>query len=114
MYMVAAHNQNLFYIAVDGDRKPITFAQTLFSECCGKFSPDGKWVAYHSDEPGRGTRELWVTLFPGPGPRMRISEDGAGLARWGRDGTELFFLNSGNRLRAANSGSSTLNVGSTR
>jgi predicted Ser/Thr protein kinase len=52
-------------------------------------SPDGRWLAYLSDESGKV--ELYVTAFPGPGGKWQISTDGADSARWGRDGREIFY-----------------------
>ena len=53
------------------------------------FSPDGKWIAYDADESGR--REIYVTPFPGPGGRQRVSVSGGVYPRWRGDGTELFY-----------------------
>jgi Tol biopolymer transport system component len=52
-------------------------------------SPDGRWVAYESNE--SGTTEVYVQPFPGPGPKIRISLDGGSTPRWSRDGRELLF-----------------------
>jgi len=56
----------------------------------GVVSPDSKWIAYTSDESG-GSNEVYVTSFPIRGPRWRISSAGGSLARWSRDGKELFY-----------------------
>jgi serine/threonine-protein kinase len=57
-----------------------------------KFSPDGRWVAYTSDESGRF--EVYVQPFPGPGGKRQISTDGGIMPVWARSGRELFFLSS--------------------
>ena len=101
MYGTVGQNQNLFYMRVDGDKKPTPFVQTSFSEYAARVSPDGKWVAYRSNESGRP--EVWIAPFPGPGKRTQVSTDGVavGYPRWRRDGKELFFLDIRARLMAA-------------
>ena len=59
-------------------------------ESQGRVSPDGRWIAYASDETGR--QEVYVQSFPGPGPRTQVSLNGGRTARWRHDGKELFFL----------------------
>ena len=59
------------------------------------FSPDGRWLAYVSDETGE--REVYVTRYPGPAGSQIISVDGGQEPRWSRDGRELFY-NRGDRL----------------
>jgi hypothetical protein len=54
-----------------------------------KFSPDGRWVAYSSDESGKP--EVYVQAFPGPGPKLQISNDGGTDPVWRRSGGELFY-----------------------
>ena len=71
------------------DRQPIPVAQTPAEERDGRFSPDGKWVAYASDETGQN--EVFVRPFPGPGPAVRVSTAGGSLPFWRRDGKELYY-----------------------
>ena len=59
-------------------------------------SPDGRWLAYASDE--SGTWEIYVQTFPVPGRRRTISTDGGAQPRWRRDGRELFYLALDRRL----------------
>ena len=68
-----------------------------FNEASPMFAPDGRWVAYVSDESGRN--EVYVLPFPGPGGKRQISTDGGGGPVWARDGRELFYL-SGTQLMA--------------
>ena len=56
-------------------------------------SPDGKWIAYTSDETGR--LEAFLNAFPGPGRREPVSTNGAGFVRWGAGGRELIFWSTG-------------------
>jgi len=71
------------------DRKPRPFLKTPFNEYRPRFSPDGRWLAYQSNESGR--LEVYVRPFPGPGPKTKVSTDGGGRPTWGRDGRELFY-----------------------
>ncbi len=64
-------------------------ADTRFQEGSAKFSPDGKWVAYSSNESGRP--QVYVQAFPGPGPKIQISNDGGIDPVWRRSGGELYF-----------------------
>jgi hypothetical protein len=73
--------------------------QTTFRELEAVFSPDGRWIAYNSDESGRS--EVFVTPFPGPGRKWQVSPGGGLLPRWSRTGKEIFFIGPGERLNAA-------------
>jgi hypothetical protein len=73
--------------------------QTQFNEGDGWLSPDGRWIAYSSNESGVG--ELYVAPFPGPGGTVRVSSAGGRNPRWRRDGTEIFYLAPDNKLMAA-------------
>jgi DNA-binding winged helix-turn-helix (wHTH) protein/Tol biopolymer transport system component len=72
------------------DRKPIPFLQTPFNEMHAQVSPDGRWVAYASDE--SGTWEVYVQSFPVPGAKRTISVGGGAEPQWRRDGRELYYL----------------------
>ena len=65
----------------------------------GQFSPDGRWVAYVSDESGRN--EVYVAPFPGPGGKWQISTAGGTYPRWRRDGTEIFYVSPDSKLMSA-------------
>ena len=82
-----------------GDSKPTPLVQTSFREGFGKVSPDGRWLAYVSDESGRP--EIYVRPLDGGSGRWRISQSGGMQPRWRRDGGELFFLSAAGRLMAA-------------
>jgi len=69
-----------------------TVARTPFDEMYPTFSPDGKWLAYTSDESGRN--EVFVTAFPTPGAKHKISTEGGHSPAWARTGKELFYLHS--------------------
>ena len=75
--------------------------QTSYNEHLTRFSSDGNWIAYVSDETGRN--EVYVQPFhPGakPGSRVTISTNGGSWPRWRRDGKELFYLALDSRLMA--------------
>ena len=82
-----------------GEHKPFPFVNTSFDEALGQFSPDGRWVAYHSNESGR--HEVYVQPFPGPGGKWQISTSGGIEPRWRRDGKELFYIAPDGKLMAA-------------
>jgi hypothetical protein len=90
---------DLFVLPLSGDHKPFPFLQTQFNEGQGQFSPDGRWIAYRSDESGRG--EVYVAPFPGSGGKWQISTGGGIYPRWRRDGTEILYFTPDNRLMAA-------------
>jgi len=81
---------DLWVLPLSGDRKPVPFLRTKANEHGGRFSPDGKWMAYHSDE--TGSQEVYVQPFPASGGRWQVSKDGGGYPKWRRDGKELFYL----------------------
>ena len=79
--------------------KPIVFVQTGAQEQAPAFSPDGRWLAYTSDETGR--QEIFVRPFPGPGGAWQVSTNGGDLAAWSRTRRELIYRAPDNRLMIA-------------
>lgn len=77
---------------------PKPFVRTPFEERDGQFSPDGRWIAYQSNESGR--LEVYVQPFPGPGGRWQVSTEGGAQVRWRGDGKELYYLALDGRLMA--------------
>jgi eukaryotic-like serine/threonine-protein kinase len=73
------------------DRKAQPFLATHFNEGGASFSPDGRWIAYVSNESGRP--EVYVQPYPGPGGKWQISSDGGAEPLWNRNGRELFYRN---------------------
>lgn len=72
------------------DRKPAIYRQTPFNEHHAHLSPDGRWMAYASDESGRW--EVYVGAFPPVGGRWQISAAGGSEPRWRSDGKEVFYV----------------------
>jgi serine/threonine protein kinase len=89
---------DLWAWALDGSRPSFPIAQTDADDRDGQFSPDGKWVAFESDESGRF--EVYVQRFPGPGTKWPISTNGGAQVRWARNGRELFYLSLDGQLMA--------------
>ena len=85
-------------LPLTGDRKAFPFLSTPFNERQGAFSPDGKWVAYASNESGRN--EVYVRPFPTPGGQWQISTSGGDAPRWRADGKELYYMASDGKLMA--------------
>lgn len=83
-------------------RKPLPFLQTPFNELHGQFSPNGRWIAYQSNQSGR--QEIYIRPFRGregiPGEERQIAFAGGVLPRWRRDGKELFYVGADRRLMA--------------
>jgi serine/threonine protein kinase/Tol biopolymer transport system component len=100
-------------VPVAGDGKPVSFMVTRFNEGFADFSPDGRWVAYASDESRPNQPQVYVAPFPGPGGKRLISAAVGGLPRWRRDGKELFFGTVDGRVMrvAVNGSGASLEVG---
>jgi Tol biopolymer transport system component len=89
-------NWDIMTLSVEGDEKsgwkpgePKPFVNTIFSEYEPAFSPDGRWLAYHSNE--SGIYEVYVRPFPGPGGKWQVSNGGGVVPKWSRNGRELFY-----------------------
>ena len=84
--------------------KPFTVLATEFEERSGQISPEGRWLAYQSNESGRF--EIWIRPFPVPGTpvksdeRWQFSTGGGRDVRWRRDGKEIFYVGLDGRLVA--------------
>jgi hypothetical protein len=80
---------DIWTLDVEADRHPRPLVRTRFNEEYAEFSPDGKWIAFVSDESGRD--EVYVQPYPGPGPRRQISNSRGTQPAWSRTGRELFY-----------------------
>jgi Tol biopolymer transport system component len=70
--------------------KPEVFLKTPFHERAGVFSPDGRWLAYFSNE--SGDYRVYVEAFPNKGAKRQVSPDGTSSPAWSRSGRHLFYL----------------------
>jgi Tol biopolymer transport system component len=102
-------NADLWVVPMVGDRTASVFLKTPFREAKGAFSPDGRWVAYHSNESGRN--EIYVRPFVPPGAlgtatgtaggQWQVSTVGGIHPVWRPDGRELYYLNPAGAMMAA-------------
>ena len=104
-------NSDLWILPMSGVRTPQPVLNTPFEEREGRFSPDGRWIAYVSSEPG--TLQVFVQPFPAAGPKWQISTDGGHQPRWRSDGRELFFLSEAREVMAVSitTGTGSLTAG---
>jgi Tol biopolymer transport system component len=109
----ASTGTDLWALPMVGDPKAFPVVQTRFEERRGQFSPDGRWVAYESNESGQF--EIYARAFPGSGARWQVSTAGGMQVRWRRDGKELFYVAPDGTMMAASISVSadrqTLNAG---
>ena len=94
--IISSKGQNIQILRIH-DRKTLPLHETQFNEQEPRFSPDGRWLAYISDESGRN--EVFVQPYPGPGGKWQISADGGTEPVWNPNGRELYFRN-GDRMMA--------------
>jgi serine/threonine protein kinase/Tol biopolymer transport system component len=101
-------NADLWILSMEGERKPSVFLKTPDREAYGVFSPDGKWIAYHSNETGQP--EIYVRPFLSPDQaataadtngEVLVSTAGGVYAVWRLDGKELYYLNPEGAMMAA-------------
>jgi dipeptidyl aminopeptidase/acylaminoacyl peptidase len=90
--------QDLWLLSMTGDRKAIPYLQSGFSQIQAQVSPDGRWLAYASDESGRW--EVYLQSFPTPGEKRTVSVGGGGEPKWRADGRELFYVRADKNLMA--------------
>ena len=91
--------RDLWVLPLDGDRKPIPYLRTDANEVAGQIAPDGRWMAYASDE--SGAYEVYTQSFPSGGGRRQISPNGGMGPQWTRDGKELFYYAPDGKLMVA-------------
>ena len=91
-------NTDIWVLPLQGERQPLPWAHTRFIEASPRFSPDGRWIAYQSDE--SGVPEIYVALTQGSGGKRRISPAGGRHPRWRGDGRELYYVGPGDFVMA--------------
>jgi serine/threonine-protein kinase len=97
---------DIMTLEVEGDEKsgwkvgePKPFLNSPFAETVPAFSPDGRWLAYDSNE--SGNFEVYVRPFPGPGGKWQISTAGGDWPKWSQNGKELFYSTTDNKIMVA-------------
>ena len=91
----SSHDVPLEYVTVQLD-VPVrvdTLLASRYNEGWPALSPDGRWLAYASDESGRN--EVYLRAWPGMGNKLQVSQNGGGEPMWSRDGRELFYRSGG-------------------
>jgi len=81
---------DVWVLPANGGEKPTTVLHSRYNEQNGHVSPDGKWIAFVSDESGRP--EVYVTSFPTPGARYQVSTSGGVFSGWSQDGKSIGFV----------------------
>ncbi len=101
---------DIILVGIDPPEDPVPLVNTNFDERSPKPSPDGRWLAYRSDESGRN--EVFVRPIPGPGGKRQVSDNGGTEPLWSHDGSEIFYRGAdGNFYSVAMRTSPTLSVG---
>lgn len=99
----SAANSSIFTLAIGGSekegwkpREPQPLPGGSSSEDSPSFSPDGRWLAYRSDE--SGDSEIYVRSYPGPGGKWQVSTAGGALPKWSKDGKQLLYRTEDNQI----------------
>jgi Tol biopolymer transport system component/predicted Ser/Thr protein kinase len=87
---------DIWALPMDGSGEPFPVLASQFAEVRASFSPDGRWMAYNSNESGE--MEVYVTQFPGPGGKWQVSTNGGTEPYWNADGREIFYLDATQNL----------------
>ncbi len=100
-------------LAPEGRQPPRPLLNGPFNEAGARISPDGRWLAYVSNESGR--EEVYLVPYPGPGPKVRVSTAGGSVPQWRGDGRELFFEGADQGIMAVDvRGGAAVEVGAPR
>jgi Tol biopolymer transport system component len=89
--------EDVWLVPLSASAKARPLFETDFTEFSGRVSPDGRWLAFTSDDPG--PREVFVQPFPS-GPRRRVSTTGGSSPVWSHDGKEIYYLAGDGRVTA--------------
>jgi len=96
--VTAGSRGNILRVSLDSAGAVLPVVATAYDESAPALSPDGRWLAYHSDESGQ--YEIYVRAYPGPGPKAVISSGGGREPVWSPGGREIFYR-AGTKLMAA-------------
>lgn len=89
---------DIWLLDISSDPKPTPLLRTKFSESFARISPDGRWMAYSSNESGK--ESVYVTRFPEPGVKWPVSTNGGSFPVWRPDSRELFYFSADGKLMA--------------
>jgi len=105
-YGVSSAQADIWALPEGGE--PISVVSSAYDERAPMFSPDGRWLAYVSDESGQD--QVYVRPYPGPGAHMPISNEGGIEPVWSRDGDALYFCHEDRMMAVAVSAGGTFGV----
>lgn len=100
---------DLWIVPLEGEKMPQPYLAGPSDEHSAAMSPDGRWLAYVSNESGRN--EVYVRSFPRPGSPVQISSAGGREPRWAPNGTELFYRSQDGMMAAIISTSRSVRIG---
>jgi Tol biopolymer transport system component len=106
VYLVRETGPKLWALPLAGEGKAFALLRGELTGTHGQVSPDGRWLAYHSNETGRD--EIYVRPFPSGSGKSQVSTDGGAFARWAATGRELFYMS-----RASNGSMMVVDVNGT-
>ncbi|MGH9605684.1 MAG: protein kinase domain-containing protein [Terracidiphilus sp.] len=92
-------NSGLWVLPLFGSRKPFPYLQSRFNKSDAVFSPDGRWLAYSSDE--SGSLEVYLSPFPSGNGKWQVSRNGGDQPEWNREGSALYYLAPGGKMMEA-------------
>ncbi|MEP7065606.1 MAG: protein kinase [Gemmatimonadota bacterium] len=99
VYQLDTLGADIYYHGLNGDTTPHPVSNDIKAvETMPRVSPDGRWIAFTTDESGRN--EVVVQPFPGPGGRVQVSASGGSEPVWSRDGRKLFYRGDGHLMAA--------------
>src|SRR5262249_54817112 len=97
-FVVYEQSGDLWLLPTSGGQ-PVQVSKTKFNESDGQFSPDGRWLAYISNE--YGPSDVFVQTFPLTGAKWQVSTGGGTDPRWNPNGKEIFYISPDQKLMAA-------------
>jgi Tol biopolymer transport system component len=100
---------DIWVLPLDGSSKAAPLLQSAFAEANSRLSPDGRWIAYESNESGRS--EVYVQHFPALGGKLQVSTNGGGQPVWAVDGRQLFYRGGGKLISVSVTAGDPLQLG---
>ena len=98
LFTITPKTSDIWVLPLFGDRQAFPYLQTEFQETQPRLSPDGRWLAYQSDESKRN--EIYVVSFPQPTEKWHISTDGGQAPAWSSDQRELYYYGGDGKIMA--------------